>query len=195
MAKFLQLKVVLLGIEPEIWRRVVVPNTLTLLELHAVLQGAMGWQDYHLHSYDIGGRRYEVPETGEYGPEEGCLDERKFTLKKALKGVPEFSYVYDFGDNWQHRIETENVMSTFPRRMHWPICIGGKNACPREDCGGAYNFPESLPVLKDAGHPEHLSTKDWAGAFDPDEFSVNQATLLIQATCAIYLERGIGFTE
>lgn len=174
MAKLKQLKVVLLGIEPEIWRRIVVPDTLTLLELHAVLQGAIGWQDCHLHAYEIGDQRYEVPETDEYGPEEGCLDERKFTLKKALKGLSEFSYVYDFGDNWRHRIEIESVMPTFPRRMHWPICIGGENACPPEDCGGAYDYPEFLTALKDISHLEHHRMTDWAGAFDPNEFRASQ---------------------
>lgn len=61
-SRALQLRIELLGIEPQIWRRIVVPNSLTLLELHAVIQGAMGWQDYHLHMFEIGERRFEVPE-------------------------------------------------------------------------------------------------------------------------------------
>lgn len=43
-----QLKVRLLGISPMIWRRVVVPTTMTLRELHGVLQVAMGWEGIHL---------------------------------------------------------------------------------------------------------------------------------------------------
>jgi len=40
----IQLKVRLLGISPMIWRRVMVPATMTLHELHGVLQVAMGWE-------------------------------------------------------------------------------------------------------------------------------------------------------
>jgi hypothetical protein len=38
-----------------IWRRVIVPTTFTLAQLHAVIQAAMGWCDYHLHHFEIGG--------------------------------------------------------------------------------------------------------------------------------------------
>jgi Plasmid pRiA4b ORF-3-like protein len=37
-----------------VWRRVVVPASFTLAELHSVLQTATGWTDSHLHSFDIG---------------------------------------------------------------------------------------------------------------------------------------------
>jgi hypothetical protein len=38
----LQIKVWLTGISPMIWRRVLVPTTFTLRELHGVIQVAMG---------------------------------------------------------------------------------------------------------------------------------------------------------
>ena len=34
--------------EPEIWRRLLVPGTITIPELHRVLQTAFGWEDRHL---------------------------------------------------------------------------------------------------------------------------------------------------
>ena len=44
-------------------------------------------------------------------------------------------YVYDFGDNWEHKIQLEKIL---PREkdIKYPICIKGKRACPPEDCGG-----------------------------------------------------------
>jgi hypothetical protein len=44
----LQVKVWLVGISPMAWRRVLVPVTFTLRELHGVIQGVMGWEGIHL---------------------------------------------------------------------------------------------------------------------------------------------------
>jgi Plasmid pRiA4b ORF-3-like protein len=43
-----QLKAWLCGISPMVWRRLLVPSTCTLRELHGVLQVAMGWEGAHL---------------------------------------------------------------------------------------------------------------------------------------------------
>ena len=54
----------LYGIELDIWRRFVVPGDITLDRLHDVIQIVMGWQDYHLHTFTIGKKRYtENPES------------------------------------------------------------------------------------------------------------------------------------
>ena len=50
-----RLHVSLAEIEPEIWRRLVVPADWTLDRLHPVLQAAFGWTDSHLHEFRIGG--------------------------------------------------------------------------------------------------------------------------------------------
>ncbi|ADZ69119.1 plasmid pRiA4b ORF-3 family protein [Polymorphum gilvum] len=190
-----QIKVQLIGIEPEIWRRIIVPGTLTLRELHAVLQGAMGWQDYHLHMFEIEGKRFEVPENDKFGPEDGYADERKQTLAKILTKGMEFLYVYDFGDNWKHLITVEDVAAPASARHFMPRCIAGTRACPPEDCGGDYRYPEFLDALADPGHPEHRDMVDWAGGFEPEVFSLSQANALIGAVCALYAERGWGFRQ
>ena len=41
----LRLKIVLADSEPPIWRRVEVPADMTLKDLHAVIQAAMGWDN------------------------------------------------------------------------------------------------------------------------------------------------------
>lgn len=57
-----QLRVELQHLKPAIWRRLLVPATISLARLHQVLQIAMGWTDSHLHEFDIGGTRYGIPD-------------------------------------------------------------------------------------------------------------------------------------
>ena len=56
--EILQLKIWLLGISPMIWRRVQVPASLTLRELHGVIQVVMGWEGIHLFQFMLRARRF-----------------------------------------------------------------------------------------------------------------------------------------
>ena len=57
-----QLKVTLQESDPPIWRRILVPATISLGKLHDVLQVAMGWMDCHLHQFVAEGTYYAPPE-------------------------------------------------------------------------------------------------------------------------------------
>src|ERR1039458_1252698 len=57
-----QIKVTLLGTNPPIWRRLLVPAALTLAQLHDVVQTAMGWQDGHMHEFRAGQRYFGKPD-------------------------------------------------------------------------------------------------------------------------------------
>lgn len=188
MQRVFEIRIELWGLEPPIWRRIVVPEDMSLVELHAAIQGAMGWQDCHLHLFEIEGQRYEIPENDELGPEDGYLDERHHRLKDVFKEESECLYVYDFGDNWRHliRVEGHRLAGQHDRP---PQCVAGERACPPEDCGGPYQYPEFLAAFDDSMHPQHESTREWAGPFDPNVFSVSQANALIGAIVALYRER------
>ncbi len=56
--RFYLLKIQLLDIESAIWRRFVVPASITLDRLHDVIQIVMGWTDSHLHEFTIENQRY-----------------------------------------------------------------------------------------------------------------------------------------
>jgi hypothetical protein len=53
-----EMTVTLDGVEPAVWRRVRVPADYTLDRLHDVIQIVMGWQDNHLHHFEIGKHRF-----------------------------------------------------------------------------------------------------------------------------------------
>src|SRR5258708_12574696 len=57
-----QLRVELQDVEPLVWRRILVPENLTLAKLHGALIGAMGWHGGHLHEDEIGRPPYGIPD-------------------------------------------------------------------------------------------------------------------------------------
>ena len=96
-----QMKVTLQGIEPPIWRRFLVPGGITAHKFHKIIQVVMGWQDYHLYSFTVDDVSYGIPDP-EFAPE--FKDSRRVKLEKVISEKIVFTYVYDFGDNWEHEI-------------------------------------------------------------------------------------------
>jgi hypothetical protein len=64
----LQVKVWLVGISPMVWRRVLVPASFSLRELHGVIQVAMGWDGIHLYVFRLRAARYGSPELSASSP-------------------------------------------------------------------------------------------------------------------------------
>jgi hypothetical protein len=67
-----RLKVTLKDSEPVIWRRFLVPSTITLHRLHLILQDVMGWTNTHLYEFEINKKQY-----GMLAPDDD-FDELKF---------------------------------------------------------------------------------------------------------------------
>jgi hypothetical protein len=59
-----QFKVVLRGISPMIWRRLLLRSDHSIADLHYTIQIAMGWSDSHLHRFRIHGKDYGVAHEG-----------------------------------------------------------------------------------------------------------------------------------
>jgi pRiA4b ORF-3-like protein len=62
-----QLRVVMVGISPLIWRRLLIPADTTIAGLHTVLQTAFGWGGEHLHRFVIHGTEYGISYVGGSG--------------------------------------------------------------------------------------------------------------------------------
>lgn len=164
---YLQLRIELTDIEPAIWRRVVVPGTLTLGKLHQVIQAAMGWTDTHLHEFDIAGCRFGISDAD--WPSD-VVSEKRVRLDTALCGKKTFYYIYDFGDHWAHRIKVEKARSV-DLGLTYPLCLDGANACPPEDCGGVPGYETLRAALASPDHPERNEFLTWLGQdFDPAAF-------------------------
>lgn len=160
-----QFRIDLEGIRPPIWRRILIPGTSTMRDLHQAIQDVMGWEDYHLHQFMVADPFSGQPITMENHDEETKIIEDWFTME-----TPMGSYTYDFGDNWEHIIKLEKITS-LDADATYPQCIKGKMACPPEDCGGVWGYQEMLDILKDPKHEEYEETVEWMGEdFDPERF-------------------------
>lgn len=95
------------------------PNDISLNILHSVLQGAMPWQDYHLHEFEIGEDRFEARDERDdsWDPNDGRKDEKKFTLGQLVKKGSQFTYTYDFGDGWRHLVTVEKISKPTGRQI------------------------------------------------------------------------------
>nr|WP_322075672.1 plasmid pRiA4b ORF-3 family protein [Burkholderia cenocepacia] len=145
------LRVELKYIKPAIWRRIVVPGSIRLGKLHVVLQLAMGWEGGHLHEFVFGEPNYGEPDDFGFQSDPPMLNEAQVTLSKALGGLKSFTYIYDYGDNWQHRIKVEKALVPDPD-MRRPLCLDGQNACPSEDVGGVPGYAGFLEAITDPAH-------------------------------------------
>jgi len=172
-----QLKVTLTGSKPPIWRRLLVPSTVRLSDVHDVLQIAMGWTNSHLHEFIAKGERYGAsdPEM-DYEPGE----ESRVRLGQLLqKEKDSLDYEYDFGDGWRHKIVLEKILS-FDKKTVLPKCVAGKRACPPEDCGGIWGYENLLKVIRDPSDPEYEETMEWLGEnFDPDAFDIAEVNAVL----------------
>jgi hypothetical protein len=171
-----QIKVTLLGTDPPIWRRLLVPADLTLEQLHHVLQRAMGWEDCHMHEFRIGQQRFGKPDPSEklFGGSR-TASERSTRLFSVLGRVgTKVVYTYDFGDSWEHGIVVEKRLPPEPGRGH-PACLAGERHGPPEDCGGLPGFYNLLEAISDPAHEQHDELLDWLGdEFEPEAFSVDE---------------------
>ncbi|MFN8531937.1 MAG: plasmid pRiA4b ORF-3 family protein [Dehalococcoidia bacterium] len=149
----LQVKVTLLDVEPPIWRRVLLLDSTSLRKLHHIIQALMGWQNYHLHAFEIDGVRYGPTELGL--DDSTMISEWGLTLwgfRQAKADI--FRYEYDFGDDWWCAIEIEGELPT-KRGARYPICLEGERAGPPEDSGGPPGYEDKLAILQDPTHEEY----------------------------------------
>lgn len=170
-----QFKVTLKGIKPTIWRRIQVIDSYSFWDLHVAIQDAMGWEDYHLHCFEVFNPKLCCEEN--IGSSEGDNDELfdKASWKAKVKDYLDLNnntmlYEYDFGDCWKHIVKLEKILIKQPNKKY-PICVDGKRACPPEDVGGIHGYEEFLQIIKNKRNPRHKEILKWiGGAFDSEHF-------------------------
>lgn len=171
--EIMQLKITLLRLEPKIYRIVQVPVTITLRNLHKVIQKVMEWENCHLYqfvkerqSFGPKGRDFDMPEV---------QNDKSVPVAELLPKIRhKLHYEYDFGDGWLHEIVLQKILPA-EERTRYPLCIEGKHAGPPEDCGGPPGYCDLLDALNDPSHEGYEDAREWLGeGYDPECFDIEE---------------------
>jgi hypothetical protein len=97
---------------PEVWRRLELRGDHTLLDLHEAIQDAFGWDDDHLYAFYLSGKAWDQSTEYESPYADGAgRDVSRYALAQLqLRARKKFLYIFDFGDEWRHRITVEAVV-------------------------------------------------------------------------------------
>ena len=186
----LVIRVDLLGAKPPIWRRLELSPDLTLAQVHGVLQAAFEWDDSHLHEFVAGDRWARGFDRISYSPPEFQMEEiglgtvrdtRTHFLGDILRAPGDkLFYIYDFGDDWEHRLVLEKVVERDPDAPA-ARCLAGRRAAPLEDCGGIWQYQYMMEAGFDPSHPGYADAQEWVewafgdnSPFDPAAFDVKR---------------------
>jgi hypothetical protein len=157
-----QFKISLLNIEPVIWRRIQVPSSYTFWDLHVAIQDAMGWLDYHMHSFILypynDSKKIEIGEPDECNKD--VILDWEVPLENYFHEGEKIIYRYDYGDDWYHEAIFEGSQQIISLK-DYPKCIAGERACPPEDCGGVSGYNKMLRKLKLGKGKEFEEYKHW----------------------------------
>lgn len=162
----LQFYIELKDSNPKVWRRIVVPFEYTFYKFHLAIQGAMGWENYHLFQFSENGFldkvSYGVPdEESNTDPEYKMRDARRSKIKLFFNQQQKrLIYIYDFGDSWEHYVLFEKFLD---EEIERPYCIESRGACPPEDCGGLGGYAAMLESLSNPDDTERESYIEWLG--------------------------------
>ncbi len=175
--KAFQLKIMIKNSKPPIWRRAIVPAGITFSQLSMILNEVMGWCGYHLFEFEFYHLELRVVEQAEeyefsYEPFDYIEASTTF-IREYLEKNDWFTYTYDLGDDWQHRVTVEKIIEDYA--YDYPQVIKYKGDCPVEDCGGIYGYYDCLEIVSDSSHPEYEERLEWMQSqgypreYDPDE--------------------------
>lgn len=163
--------------DPLIWRRIQVPGTFTLAQLHDTIQQSMGWSDSHVHQFLVGKISYEPTIKTKLPREAKRFDEYKYKLHTLEEGMRfMFSYIYGAGEGWEHEIHLEEIIPP-TRKLSHPILLAGEMACPPETIGDIHQYLQLIAGLEspDRAKLDRLLKHTGRPDFNPHHFDLDAA--------------------
>ncbi|MDR2633717.1 MAG: plasmid pRiA4b ORF-3 family protein [Treponema sp.] len=168
----------------EVWRRIVVPETYPLADLHRLLQAVFGWSAIYKfrflspaipaykttkHIFTI----YGGPKV--YGKNQTMQEEPGLSLSMTVEelsaqGITEL--FYEYGTFWNVKLI---ILSRLDIDRKEPIrCIAGEGAAPPEFVDGPIRFRKYITILEAGSFPERQRALHELGQdFDPERFDMD----------------------
>jgi len=137
-----QFKLILLGIEPPIWRRIQVPSSFSFWDLHSVIQDVMSWTDTYLHMFSVLNPYSARAVTIGY-PDNEFFNDSQVTLPGWTVNIYYYFskenrdcyYLYDFMSRWRLKIRFEKELRR-KDKFDYPRCVSGERLSPIDISGG-----------------------------------------------------------
>lgn len=171
---------------PPVWRRIKIPSHFTFEDLHYAIQISFGWTNSHLFQFSPKGFG-SWPEIKQkfdddlFDDEFGQGDVFEAHLKTLseifMKEKQKYTYIYDFGDSWEHIITLEKIEK---ESLLYPKLEAGKGKCPPEDCGGIWGYAQMKETMENPADPEYREYQEWLGLgrnekWDPKSFDLEDS--------------------
>ena len=134
-----QLRVVIAGISPLIWRRLLAAADTTIAELHTILQTVFGWSGEHLHRFVIHGTDYGISYAGSEGFRDDArtvrLDGREIKgMRNLQEGRHSVARHLFHGRNGElYQAYREGMEDQLGALIIWSCCCLGRRALGRAD--------------------------------------------------------------
>ncbi|MDR3343692.1 MAG: plasmid pRiA4b ORF-3 family protein [Treponema sp.] len=142
-----------------VWRRIIIPETYRLLDLHKAIQGVFGWKE-----------RYAYQFTGEAFGKDTGLDLKRTVGDLSTQGSMEVSYAY--GTKWTVKII---ILSRSAGDTKKPVrCVAGAGAAPPESIEGPVRFRKYVSALTRGDSAERWTAlRELGPDFDPEFFDLD----------------------
>jgi hypothetical protein len=142
----------------DVWRRVILPETCTLKDLHGIIQALFGWKSGYSFHFAL--------------DEQGGRDRLELDLSLGeldLRGGN--SFLYEYGSKWTVKLlllsrhENEGALET--------RCVAGSGSAPPEYIDGPMRFRRYIVALESGADAERkLALRELGEDFNPQEFDL-----------------------
>jgi hypothetical protein len=180
-----QFQILLQDIQPPIWRRIIVPSNIHLVDFVWAIICAMQWRDFCKWRFIVN-NTICLPDYHDVN----IYDLFSLFVKDFLDChlVLQYKYVDDDinSDTWKHSIQYEGEVPDFNKDIS--VCIDGTRACPWDHFAFAKEYNEYVDIIRDKNYPNRdflmslycgrciSNYKDYED-YDPDFFDINSVVI------------------
>ncbi|MDR0879039.1 MAG: plasmid pRiA4b ORF-3 family protein [Treponema sp.] len=153
-----------------VWRRVVIPESYRLEEMHRVIQASLDWKSSFPWQFSI--------ESPDGLPGRKVLEGRLHIAELLGEGITEL--LYDYGTKWTVKIM---FLSPYQARDEEAVrCVAGAEAAPPENIDGPLRFRKILNALDKGSEAEKQDAQRELGQnYRPELFDMEQCNNNLKA--------------